>query len=150
MDDTYVTTTSVDSTSAAGLSGGIMFLYLAVVVYLIVTIWRIFEKAGQPGWAALIPIYNTYVLLKVVNRPWWWLLLMLIPLVNIVIWIIVALDLAKVFGKSTVFGVVGLILFTPVGYGILAFGSAKYLGGGNSAGGQAPTQTPTAPPAPAV
>ena len=62
--------------------------------------WKVFTKAGQPGWAILIPFYNTYVLLKIVGRPGWWLVLMFIPLVNIVIAIIVAIDLAKSFGKS--------------------------------------------------
>ena len=92
-----------------------------------VSMWKIFVKAGQPGWAAIIPIYNAYILTKIVGRPWWWLLLMLIPFVNIVIAIILAIDLAKSFGKGGGFAV-GLILLGFVFYPILAFGDARYQG----------------------
>lgn len=89
---------------------------LAIAVFLIAAQWKIFEKAGQPGWACIIPIYNTIVLLKIVGKPWWWLLLMLIPLVNIVFAIWMTNLLSKSFGKDEGF-TIGLILlglyFTP-------------------------------------
>lgn len=112
---------------AAGMFGlttmvvGMVFLVLILISY-----WKIFTKAGKPGWAAIIPFYNLYTLIKVVQRPGWWLILFFIPLVNFVISIIIALDLAKVFGKSAVFGIFLNWLLQPVGPIILAFGSAKY------------------------
>ncbi len=102
-------------------------LYLVVIAFYIYCLWRIFVKAGKPGWAAIVPIYNILVELEIVGRPWWWLLLMFVPVVNVVIGIIVLLDLAKVFGKSSGFGV-GLILLAFIFIPILAFGDAKYLG----------------------
>lgn len=101
---------------------------LALSLIVIVGLWGVFSKAGRPGWAAIIPFYNLYVLLKVAGRPGWWLVLFLIPLVNIVIWLMVALDMAKAFGRSAAFGVFGLWLFAFVGYPILGFGDARYLG----------------------
>lgn len=87
----------------------------------------VFTKARQPGWAAIIPFYNYWVMLKVAGRPGWWLILLFIPLVNIVIGIIVVSDLAKSFGKGVGF-TVGLILLSFVFFPILGFGSAQYRG----------------------
>lgn len=101
-------------------------MILAVYVIVVVGLWKTFVKAGHPGWAALIPFYNIYVLLKIVGKPGWWLILYLIPLVQIVVQIIVALRLAKAFGKTDVFGIFLLWLLAPIGYLILGFGSAKY------------------------
>lgn len=103
----------------------VLLIQLAIVILIIAGIWKTFTKAGQPGWAAIIPIYNFYILLKIVNRPWWWLLLMLIPLVNLVIAIIVALDVAKAFGKGTGFGI-GLVFLGFIFYPILGFSDATY------------------------
>ena len=86
-----------------------------------------FEKAGEAGWKSIIPIYNIIVLLKIVGREWWWVLLMLIPFVGFIVWIIVALDLAKAFGRGTGFGI-GLIFLTPIFALILGFGSDTYKG----------------------
>jgi hypothetical protein len=107
---------------------GITAVYLIVLIVVIAAIWKVFTKAGRPGWAAIVPFYSAYVLLKIVGRPGWWLVLMFIPLVNIVIGIIVAIDLAKSFGKGGLFGFFGLIVFSIIGYCILGFGSARYLG----------------------
>lgn len=92
----------------------------------IVAMWKIFAKAGQPGWAAIVPIYNVIVLLKVINRPWWWLLLLLIPIVDIVFLIIMAVDLGKSFGKGGAWSFFLLILLSLIGYLILAFGKSEY------------------------
>ena len=105
-----------------------MLVFLAVLVVFIIGLWKVFEKAGQPGWAVLIPIYNAYILLKIAGRPGWWLLLFLIPLVNLVISFIVAIDIAKAFGQSTVFGVILLFLLGGIGYLILGFGNYRYVG----------------------
>ena len=119
----------LQSNSGAGLfGGGTMLFVLLLAIVVIAGFWKVFEKAGQPGWAALIPIYNAYVMLKVVGRPGWWLLLFLIPVVNFVIGMIVAIDMAKSFGQSAAFGVVLLFFLSFIGYLILGFGSARYLG----------------------
>lgn len=104
-----------------------IFLQLIVCVLLIVAMWRIYTKAGKPGWASLIPIYNIIVLLEIIGKPWWWILLLLIPGVNLVfgIWMTNLLSLS--FGKSTGF-TVGLILLGFIFFPILAFGDAKYVG----------------------
>lgn len=102
------------------------WIWLAFAVLVVVGMWKTFVKAGKPGWAALIPFYNFYLLLKIAGRPGWWLLLLFVPFVNIVILLLVALDVAKAFGKSTLFGVVALFLFSAVGYLMLGFGDAKY------------------------
>lgn len=125
--DPYYTTTSYDVYTSTPVYNPMMFwLWLAVAVVMVVSLWKIFDKAGKPGWAAIVPFYNVWVLLETVGRPGWWIILYLIPLVNIVISIIVAFDLAKVFGKGGAFGFFGLFLFPIVGYPILAFSDAKY------------------------
>jgi hypothetical protein len=106
---------------------GLFIIYFAVVMLLIASQWGIFSKAGKPGWACLIPIYNTIVLLEIVGKPWWWLLLMCIPLVNIAVYVYVYYLLAKSFGKSEVF-TIGLLLLSPIFFPILAFGDAEYEG----------------------
>ena len=109
--------------------GGAIFVLveLAILVFFIVTFWKIFGKAGQPGWYSLIPIFNIYILLKIVGRPWWWLILFLIPIVGFIIAIVVTVDLAKSFGKGVGFAI-GMILLGIVFYPILAFGKAEYQG----------------------
>ena len=89
--------------------------------------WKIFTKAGKPGWAAIIPIYNIIVLLEIVGKPVWWIILLLIPLVNFFVMIYVAHLLAKSFGKDIVMTIL-LIILPFVGYPMLAFGDAKYVG----------------------
>ena len=108
--------------------GAALLVWLAIFVVAIATGWKLFEKAGQPGWAVVIPFFNLYIVLKIVGRPAWWLVLYFIPVVNIVIAVIVAMDMAKSFGQSAVFGVVMLFLLCGIGYLILAFGSARYVG----------------------
>jgi len=102
-----------------------MIIPLAIFVFIIVSMWKVFSKAGQPGWAILIPIYNFYVLCKVAAKPGWWVILMFIPVVNFVIGILVALGVAQQFGKGAGFGV-GLIFLPFIFYPILAFGNATY------------------------
>ncbi|MEO5632435.1 DUF5684 domain-containing protein [Gaiella sp.] len=102
-------------------------IYLAFIIAVIAGWWMMFEKAGEAGWKSIIPIYNIVILLKIVGREWWWVLLMLIPFVGFIIWIIVAIDLAKVFGRGTGFAI-GLIFLTPIFALILGFGSDTYKG----------------------
>ena len=86
-----------------------------------------FVKAGQPGWASIIPIYNGIVVLQIAGRPVWWILLYLIPVVNLIIAIIVMVDFAKSFGKGVGFAL-GLIDLGFIFMPILAFGDSQYLG----------------------
>lgn len=121
-----------DEAAAAGLAafmGAYSFVVFIVAVLAIVAMWKIFTKAGKPGWASIIPIYNTIVLLEIVGRPVWWILLMLIPFVNIIILVILMLDLAKSFGKGTGFAI-GLIVLTTIFFLILGFDSSTYKGQG--------------------
>jgi hypothetical protein len=102
-------------------------LYTSLIVLLCATQWIIFQKAGKSGWKSLIPVYSTIVLLQIIGKPWWWLFLLLIPVMNI-IWTIWMINLlSKSFGKNEGF-TVGLILLSPIFYPILAFGGSKYLG----------------------
>lgn len=113
--------------ASSGGAGVILIVYVIVAVFEIAGMWQVFAKAGQPGWAAIIPIYNIYILLKVAGRPGWWLILFLIPFVNFITLLIVALDVAKAFGKSTGFAI-GLWLLSFIFIPILGFGSATYRG----------------------
>jgi hypothetical protein len=114
-----------------------MLFYLAIIVVVIAGMWKVFTKAGQPGWAAIVPIYNIVILLKIVGRPVWWLVLLLIPFVNFVILILVSIDVAKSFGKGPGFGI-GLWLLSFIFYPILGFGDAQYVG--PAAAGAAPAR----------
>ena len=108
-------------------SPAFIVIILAVMVVMIVAMWKIFEKAGQEGWKAIIPFYNIYILLKIVGKPGWWLILFLIPLVNYIFLIWTYNMLSKSFGKDEGF-TVGLVLLGIVFFPILGFGSAVYLG----------------------
>lgn len=116
-----------DYTQAKGPSPVFWIIYFAVLILMIAGMWKVFSKAGQPGWAAIIPIYNLYVMCKVAGRPGWWVILMLIPLVNFIIIIILLIDIAKRFGKGGGFAV-GLIFLPFIFWPILGFGSAQYQG----------------------
>ena len=105
----------------------IFFIVVIVLtVIAVIGMWKMYVKAGYAGWKAIIPFYNIYILLKIAGKPGWWLILLLIPYVNIAVWLFVAIKLAKAFGKSVAFGIIGLWLFNFVGFPILGFGDAKY------------------------
>ena len=110
-----------------------MIVGLLIALLLIVAMWKVFTKAGQPGWASIIPIYNLYIWCKIVGRPGWGILLMLIPFVNIIVGIILCIDMAKSFGKGAGFGI-GLALLGVIFIPILGFGSAQYQGPSASQG----------------
>jgi Family of unknown function (DUF5684) len=148
----YNYTVPASSGSKAGNSAFIIagvVLVAAFVVFAIVTLWRIFVKAGRPGWSAIIPIYNNWVLAEIAGKPGWWVLLAFIPVVGwliyTVLYVIICIGVAKKFGKSPWFAL--LLLIPPlqlVGLPILAYGKARYEGADDSA--------PSAPakPAPAA
>ncbi len=112
----------------AAMSSGSAIGYivpLAVAVFIIAAWWTVFTKAGQPGWGAIIPIYNVYLMCKVGGKPGWWVILFFIPLVNIVMAFVVMIGVAKNFGKGAGFGV-GIVLLQVIFVPILGFGSATY------------------------
>jgi len=103
-----------------------VILYLAVIIFMIITMWKVLTKAGQPGWAIFIPIYNIIVILRVAGKPWWWIFLFMIPIVNIIYLIIMYHGISVNFGKGAGF-TVGLILLGIIFFPILAFGDAVYI-----------------------
>ncbi len=100
-------------------------VWLVFMVLMIAAGWKVFSKAGKPGWAVIIPVYNVIVLLEIVGKPLWWFLLLCIPFVNFVVGIMLAVELAKKFGQGTGFGI-GLIILPFIFYPMLGFGSARY------------------------
>lgn len=117
------------SSIALGIGGLLAFLVaMAVAAVFIVALWKVFTKAGHPGWASLIPFYNSYILLKIAGRPGWWLVLFFVPLVNLAIAIVLAIDIAKAFGQSSAFGFFLLFLLCGIGYLMLGFGDYRYVG----------------------
>lgn len=112
----------------SGAMTGFWIGYMVAIVILLIAGWKIFSKAAKPGWAIIIPIYNIYIILKIVGRPGWWVILYFIPLVNIIVHLLVSLNLAKSFGRSDAFGIFFLWIFPIIGYLVLGFGGSKYKG----------------------
>ncbi len=108
------------------LMGYLSFIFITVII-IIIARWKIYDKAGKPGWASIIPIYDTIVLLEIIGKPIWWLVLLFIPFVNIIFAIIIFNALAKSFGKGSGF-TVGLIFLPFIFFPILGFGDAQYIG----------------------
>jgi hypothetical protein len=115
------------SRSIAVLVPGLAVPLLALLVLYVAAYWKVFEKAGHPGWAALIPLYDSYILIKIAGRSGWLLLLFFIPVVNIFLLLVISIDVAKAFGRSIGFGF-GLWILSFIFYPILGFGSAIYSG----------------------
>ena len=139
------TTTSVDS----GLSVGVLLMYF-IVIWVVIGLptYFVFKKAGpngDPAWGAFVPIYGFYLMLKVVGRPGWWLLLLLVPFVNYIILIMVYNDLSKSFGHGVGF-TLGLIFLSWIFLAILAWGSSQYQGPAAAVGGAAAMAPPPPPP----
>ena len=117
---------SVEMNAEGAAAGGIfMIIWAALVVLMIVSSWKIYTKAGKPGWACLIPFYNIYVMLEIAGKPGWWLILFFIPIANIVVAIMMLVGLAANFGKGAGY-VLGFIFLPIIFYPMLAFGSAQY------------------------
>jgi hypothetical protein len=115
----------VDTYNEAAMGGGVMILYVALIVISIIALWKMFAKAGQPGWASIIPIYNTIVMIQIAGKPVWWFLLLFIPIVNIVVSVMITHATAKNFGRG-VGTTLGLIFLPFIFMLILGFGSAEY------------------------
>ena len=124
MYDTTMYGTTIQ-TDISAILGTYAILVLVIAVIMIVANWKIYTKAGKPGWASIVPFYNMYVMYEIAGMNGWMFLLTFIPIVNIVIQIMLYLNLAKKFGKSTGFAI-GLILLNPIFLLLLAFGNAEY------------------------
>jgi hypothetical protein len=126
---TYTTTYPTydyTTTGSAGMGVGSWLFFMVIMLVSYIPLMFVFKKAGQAWWKAIVPIYNIYVLLKLVQRPGWWLLLFFVPFVNFVILIVVMNDLSKAFGHGVGF-TLGLIFFSFIFMLILAFDSSKYV-----------------------
>ena len=111
--------------------GIVVLIYIIMIILMVASYWKIFQKAGKPGWAAIIPIYNIIVYLQVVRKPVWWIILLLIPIVNIIFLIIITHRLSVVFGHGAEF-TLGILILPFIFLPIIAFGDSKYVGAMNS------------------
>lgn len=128
MNESYYAGTSYGVSTTSGLTGalaamGLFFwiLSMALSILMIISLWKIFKKAGKPGWASIIPIYNIYIMCEIAEKEWWYVLLSCVPFVNIYAMIVLYNGMAKRFGKSGGF-VAGMILLPVIFFPILAFG----------------------------
>ncbi len=128
MNESYYAGTSYGVSTTSGLTGaiaamGLFFWILSMVlsILMIVSLWKIFKKAGKPGWASIIPIYNIYIMCEIAEKEWWYVLLSCVPFANIYAMIVLYNGMAKRFGKSGGF-VAGMILLPVIFFPMLAFG----------------------------
>jgi hypothetical protein len=98
-----------------------IILVCAILLFYIIVGWKVFEKAGQPGWTAIIPLVNYFFFAMAAGKAAWWGILLFLPVVNIVVWFILCIDLARRFRHGTGFGI-GLALLGFIFFPILAFG----------------------------
>ena len=104
-----------------------LIIYIGVLVFVIAGVWKAFEKAGQPGWAAIVPIYNIYIMTVIAGKPAWWIIMFFIPIANIIFVFLLMIEIATKFGKSAGFGV-GMVFLGFIFWPILGFGDARYQG----------------------
>ena len=128
MNESYYAGTSYGVSTTSGLTGaiaamGLFFwvLSMALSILMIISLWKIFKKAGKPGWASIIPIYNIYIMCEIAEKEWWYVLLSCVPFANIYAMIVLYNGMAKKFGKSGGF-VAGMILLPVIFFPMLAFG----------------------------
>ncbi len=148
---TYSTSTEVSGASLALLLT-LFIVWFIIAILMVISIWRLFIKAGKPGWAAIVPIYNIVVMLEISGKPMWWIAMLFIPFVNIVFGIMIYYSFVKAYGKSDGFAVLA-IFFPYIMYPIMAFSSkTQFIGASGQqqasqvAGGQqSPFVTPVAP-----
>ena len=115
----------MNNNSSPALLALFLVCFIGASLFFLIGLWKVFTKAGRPGWECIIPIYNAYCLIKIASKPGWWLLLYFIPFVNIVIAILVVLGVSRNFGKGGGFAT-GLIFLPFIFYPILGFGYATY------------------------
>ena len=132
---TYTTYTTTSS-SSSGMSAALLIFYLILVAILIAAYWKIFTKAGQAGWKAIIPIYSAVILCRIVGLSGWYVLILLVPFVNIVFAIYLCYRLSVAFGHGV--GMTILMFIFGIGALILGYGSSKYLGPDGKPAGRPP------------
>jgi hypothetical protein len=115
-------------------SGIELIAVLALTIVIFAGFWKMFEKAGEPGWAGIIPIYNLYVLVKISGNAWWWFILFFIPIVNFFATIKISIDIAGKFNRGVLFGL-GLTFLSFIFYPVLGFGDYQYQETNSSARG---------------
>jgi len=113
---------SIEGTGSTNIE---LFVTLGLIVLIFVGLWKVFEKAGKPGWAAIIPIYNLYVLVKVSGNAWYWFALFFVPVINFFATLKVSIDIAGKFNKGILFGL-GLTFISFIFYPLLGFGGYQY------------------------
>ncbi len=128
-----------------GIGAGLWILSAAVTIFMVICLWKIYKKAGKPGWASIVPIYNIIVLLEIVELPMWYIALLILPFANIYAMFKIYIELAHKFGKSTGFGVL-MAFFNVICLPILAFGKNEYKGNNNN--GEVSEVTPDSTPLP--
>ncbi|WP_174705245.1 DUF5684 domain-containing protein [Arthrobacter pityocampae] len=143
-----MTTTTTTTTDPAAVAGAAIGGILSLVIALLITGFALrgmFKKAGEPGWAAFVPLYNIIVLLRISGLSPWLVLLAFIPVLQIVLAVLLAINVAKVFGKGAGTAVL-IFFFAVIMYFVLSYGSARYLGreAARYPLGQAPQQGPGA------
>lgn len=125
MMDSWVTAPIQGDEGGGAFGAVLMLIWLGFIVLIIASFWKVFTKAGQPGWASIVPIYNLIVLIQISGRPLWFFVLFFIPVANLIAIILIMIDIAKKFGKGPGFGL-GLALLGIIFFPILAFGDAQY------------------------
>lgn len=134
---------AADAAATAALGGFFlvtMIITLVITLIVVISMWRLFTKAGKPGWAAIVPIYNIIVMLEIAGKPLWWVIMFFLPIANVVFTILTYIDFAKAYGKDALWGVL-LAFFTPIVAPIMAFSkNTQYVGA------QAPVTQPVAEP----
>ena len=101
-------------------------IYFGIIALMIISMWKVYEKANKPGWAAIVPVYNLIIMLEIAKKPTWWVAMYFVPFANIVFMIMTMNGVSKNFGKDEGF-TVGMVLLGVVFWPILAFGSAQYV-----------------------
>lgn len=124
QDNTTTTTTGISPFGAA-MGTGMLICWLVLILLIVAGMWKTFVKAGKPGWAAIIPIYNVIVLLEIAGKPLWWFILFLIPVVGLIVALFVCIAVARNFGKGVGFAI-GLWILPFLFFPILGFGDARY------------------------
>ncbi|MEZ3172546.1 DUF5684 domain-containing protein [Halorubrum sp. RMP-47] len=124
------------SISIQGISGTNieLFVTLGLTILIFAGFWKMFEKAGKPGWAGIIPIYNLYVLVKISGNAWYWFALFFVPVINFFATLKVSIDIAGKFNKGILFGL-GLTFLSFIFYPLLGFGGYQYNDATTSTGG---------------
>jgi hypothetical protein len=114
----------------SGAVFGILVLLVVLLPFILIVggMWKAFKKAGEPGWMAIIPILNIYIMIKISGNEWWWLLILIfVPIANIIAWFKINIDFAEAYGHGLGFGI-GLALLNIIFIPIIGFGSSKYRG----------------------